>query len=55
MDFVIFIKYLKIKEYWKPQLLGDCLLHDMQKNNGSFYSKYDPFPKKPVILVGNGP
>ena len=26
--------------------VGDCLLHDMQKNNGSFYSKYDPFSKE---------
>ena len=26
--------------------VGDCLLQDMQKNNGSFYSKYDPFSKE---------
>jgi hypothetical protein len=27
--------------------VGDCLLRDMQKDNGSFYSKYDPTSNKP--------
>lgn len=26
--------------------VGDCLLRDMQKDNGSFYSKYDPYSKE---------
>ena len=26
--------------------VGNCLLRDMQKDNGSFYSKYDPYSKE---------
>ena len=47
MDFVIFIKYLKIERVLETAIsIGDYLLQDMQKNNGSFYSKYDPISKE---------
>ncbi len=40
-------KMLKNKKALKTAIdVGDCLLRDMQKDDGSFYSKYDPLSKK---------